>query len=91
MTGRTGRSDRSSFPSHPSAQPTSQRIRNASRLWWYGLLLVPFVGTLWVPFYNSIEPKLEGVPFFYWYQFAWIVISAALTACVYFATGDTGQ
>jgi hypothetical protein len=83
----TGRSDRSPFSSPQPRQPS----RNATRPWWYGLLLVPFVGTLWVPFYNSLEPKLGGVPFFYWYQFAWIVISAALTACVYFATGDTGQ
>jgi hypothetical protein len=37
---------------------------------WQLLLLVPFVGTLWVPFYDSLEPRVGGVPFFYWYQFA---------------------
>jgi hypothetical protein len=55
---------------------------------WYALLVVPFVGTLWVPFYDSAEPRLGGVPYFYWYQFAWIGIGAALTAIVYFATRD---
>lgn len=55
---------------------------------WNLLLLAPFVGTLWVPFYNSLEPRLGGIPFFYWYQFAWIAVSAALTAIVYFATGE---
>jgi hypothetical protein len=55
---------------------------------WYLLLLVPFVGTLWVPFYDAVEPRVFGVPFFYWYQFAWIGVSAAITAVVYFATPE---
>jgi hypothetical protein len=88
MTGRTDRTTpRTSRTSRPSSQPS----HDARRHYWYGLLLVPFVGTLWVPFYNSLEPKLGGIPFFYWYQFAWIAVSAAITAWVYFATRDTGQ
>jgi hypothetical protein len=54
--------------------------------WWYLLLLVQFVAVLWVPFYNSAEPSLFGIPFFYWYQLLWVFIGAALTALVYFAT-----
>jgi hypothetical protein len=50
------------------------------------LLLAPFIGTLWVPFYNRLEPSLFGVPFFYWYQFLWIPIGAAITALLYFVT-----
>jgi hypothetical protein len=56
------------------------------RAWSQLLLVIPFVGVLWVPFYNSIEPKLGGVPFFYWYQFVWILLGAGLTAIVYFVT-----
>ena len=33
--------------------------------WWYLLLLAQFVPTLWVPFYNSVEPSWAGIPFFY--------------------------
>jgi hypothetical protein len=55
---------------------------------WHALLGAPFVGLLWVPFYNRRDPELAGFPYFYWYQFAWIGISAALTAVVYFATRD---
>lgn len=55
---------------------------------WYLLLAVPFVGTLWVPFYNAVEPRAGGIPFFYWYQFVWIFTGAVLTAVVYFATRD---
>jgi hypothetical protein len=51
-------------------------------------LVLPFVGLLWVPLYNRRDPELAGFPYFYWYQFAWIGISAALTALVYFATRD---
>jgi Na+/melibiose symporter-like transporter len=64
----------------------SERKRN-SRLW-LALLGVPFVGMLWVPFYNAAEPRVGGVPYFYWYQFAWIGIGAVITAVVYFATRE---
>ena len=41
------------------------------------LLLLPFIGLLWVPFYNGTLPTLFGFPFFYWYQLAWV----PLTSC----------
>jgi Protein of unknown function (DUF3311) len=47
------------------------------------LLLLPFIGLLWVPFYNSLEPALFGFPFFYWYQLAWVPISSLLIWLVY--------
>jgi hypothetical protein len=50
------------------------------------LLLLPFVGLLWVPFYNFMEPELFGFPFFYWYQLAWVLGSAVITAFVYLVT-----
>ena len=53
---------------------------------WQLLLLIPFVATLCVPFFNRVTPDVAGIPFFYWYQFLWIGIGAALTAVVYFAT-----
>ena len=53
---------------------------------WYALLLLPFIGLLAVPVYLRAEPELYGVPFFYWYQFAWIPIGAAITGVVYYVT-----
>ena len=47
------------------------------------LLLLPFVGLLWVPFYNFSAPGIAGFPFFYWYQLAWVPITALLTWIVY--------
>ena len=56
--------------------------------WWYLLLVVQFVAVLWPPFYNSAEPAWIGIPFFYWYQMAIVLVSAVLTAVVYFATAE---
>jgi hypothetical protein len=62
------------------------------RAWspWYLLLLIQFVPSLWVPFYNSIEPTFGGMPFFYWFQLALVLVSAGVTAIVYFATERSG-
>lgn len=47
------------------------------------LLLVPFIGLLWVPFYNQELPSLFGFPFFYWYQLLWVPLTALLIWIVY--------
>jgi len=75
-----------SHPEAPLSRGRRWRVRS-----WYALLAPPFIGMLWVPFYNRVEPRLGSFPFFYWYQFAWIGVSAILTAVVYFATRDTDR
>ncbi|HET7602680.1 MAG TPA: DUF3311 domain-containing protein [Gemmatimonadales bacterium] len=51
---------------------------------WIGLLfLVVTVVALWVPLYNRTEPALAGMPFFYWFQIAWIVAGAGAVALAY--------
>jgi hypothetical protein len=47
------------------------------------LLAIPFVGLLWPPLFNFRDPSLFGSPFFYWYQLAWVPLSALLTYIVY--------
>jgi uncharacterized protein DUF3311 len=67
-------------------QQTMQPVaRSASRAW-YVLLAVPFVALLWVPFYTRTSPKLFGFPFFYWYQFLWVPLTALIVWVVYLAT-----
>jgi hypothetical protein len=51
------------------------------RLPW--LLLVPYVALFDVPLYARAQPVLLGFPFFYWYMFLWIILTAALTGLVY--------
>lgn len=60
--------------------------RRSNRAWWYLLLVIPFIAMLWVPSYTSVAPTIAGFPFFYWYQFLWVVISAGITLIVYLAT-----
>jgi hypothetical protein len=52
-------------------------------IWARLLLLLPFIAMLWVASYNSVEPSLGGVPFFYWYQLLWVLVGAAIVAFVY--------
>lgn len=53
---------------------------------WLWLLVLPWIAMIWVPSYNKIDPQLWGFPFFYWYQLMWVLVSAVITALVYFKT-----
>jgi hypothetical protein len=57
---------------------------------WYLLLLIPIVGLLATPIYTKMDPELFGFPFFYWYQFAWVPASVAVTWFVYTRTRTRG-
>ena len=50
------------------------------------LLLLPLVAVLVPEFYNFADPAIGGMPFFYWYQLAWIAGVAVCTGIVYLAT-----
>jgi hypothetical protein len=52
------------------------------------LLLLPYIGLLWIPFYNFHDPVLFGLPLFYWYQFAWIPLTILVTWLLYRVTHD---
>lgn len=54
------------------------------------LLLIPYLAMLWVPSYNRVEPMLDGIPFFYWYQMLWIALGAAILIPVYLLDERSG-
>ncbi len=60
--------------------------RGAKRRGWYWLLMLPVLGLAFPAFYAKTDPTLFGFPFFYWYQFAWLFISAGVTGLVYWMT-----
>jgi hypothetical protein len=60
--------------------------RNRRRSAWYWLLLVPVLGLAFPAIYARQDPTLFGFPFFYWYQLAWLFVSAGVTALVYAVT-----
>jgi hypothetical protein len=49
----------------------------------YVLLLLPCALALVTPFYNSIDPRLAGFPFFYWYLLLLVPISALFILAAY--------
>lgn len=76
--------DRIDQPSADGASHHGFRLRHL----WYLLLLVQFVAVLVTGIYTRENPKISGIPFFYWYQFAWIILSGILTFIVYVATRE---
>ena len=54
---------------------------------WNLMLLVPFL-TLVTPWWNSLEPRLFGMPFFYWSQFAFVLVGVGSVAVVYVRTRE---
>ncbi|MFI8302035.1 DUF3311 domain-containing protein [Streptomyces sp. NPDC085927] len=46
-------------------------------------LVAPFVAMLWVGSYAKTDPTFIGIPFFYWYQMLWVLVSTVLTVIAY--------
>ncbi len=60
-------------------------MTSLKRICWYTVLFaVPYGGVLCAAVYNRMQPALFGIPFFYWYQFVWIIVTAVITALAYF-------
>jgi hypothetical protein len=55
---------------------------------WSLLLFLPAAGLIFPGLYARATPELFEIPFFYWYQIAWILLSAIITAVVYRATPE---
>jgi hypothetical protein len=58
------------------------------RSWWYLLFVIQYLVILWPPLYNKVEPTCLGIPFFYWFQLLWVIVSAIFTAAVYLGTRE---
>ena len=68
----------------PDTGASGQTSKDRTPVNW--LLLVPMLLVIWPPLYNKVEPRLFGIPFFYWFQLAVIPIGVTCTALVYRAT-----
>jgi hypothetical protein len=67
---------------------TDPKKKRGGWSWWYMLFVVQCAVALWPAYYNRLEPAWLGLPFFYWFQLAWVLVAAVLTAIVYLATDD---
>jgi hypothetical protein len=57
----------------------TQRTRTA----WKLLLVLPYLGLCFPQVYARATPDLLGLPFFYWYQLLWVILTAAILGLVY--------
>ena len=58
--------------------------------WWNLLLLIPLL-MLITPLFNTDEPALFGMPYFYWYQFMFVFVGIACVGAVFAATRNRGR
>lgn len=65
---------------------TEPAARRSDHSPWNWLLLLPIVVPLLTFLYNKETPRLGGFPFFYWAQFAFIVLGVVCTTVVYLTT-----
>jgi hypothetical protein len=75
-----GLDGKSQDPTMTDSAPEKGVVRVSWTRW---LLVLPFIAILWVPFYNSVEPRLWSVPFFFWYQLLWVLLVAVIIGIVY--------
>jgi len=61
-----------------------RRQTSKERRWFSVLLLIPLIALMWPPLYNNYNPTLLGIPFFYWYQILWIILTALLLTLLYY-------
>jgi len=55
------------------------------RRWWLLLLIIPYIALLFPQVYARATPRLLGFPFFYWYQFVWVILTSTIMGIVYVA------
>ncbi|HEY2701392.1 MAG TPA: DUF3311 domain-containing protein [Pseudonocardiaceae bacterium] len=68
-----------------SSSPPDERRSGLRFNAWNLLLLVPLL-MLITPWFNSDSPRLIGLPFFYWFQFLFVVVGVACVWIVYAMT-----
>jgi uncharacterized RDD family membrane protein YckC len=57
--------------------------RKRPAAWVYALLAAPYLALCFPALYSRATPALFGFPFFYWYQFAWVILTSLLLYAVY--------
>jgi hypothetical protein len=65
----------------PAQEENAQRKQRRGR--WMLLLILPYLALCFPPIYARSMPSLWGFPFFYWYQFLWVIVTSALLGIVY--------
>ncbi len=65
----------------PAPAANTQSKPRRSR--WVLLLILPYLALCFPQIYARSAPALWGFPFFYWYQFLWVIATSILLGIVY--------
>ena len=72
-----------------SGGPRGARRGSPLRVIAYALLLAEVLVILIPSVYGRATPRLFGIPFFYWFQLAWIIVAMVVTGIAYLLLGHT--
>jgi hypothetical protein len=72
-----------------TSQKSSGKVTGFHFSPWNLLLLVPLL-ILVTPLYNFDRPRLLGMPFFYWFQLAFVAVGVVCVGIVYVTTRKVG-
>ena len=64
---------------HPTKTPSAPQKSLSTWL----LLLIPYLALCFPQIYARATPALFGFPFFYWYQFLWVILTSLILGLVY--------
>lgn len=53
------------------------------------MLLLPYLALCFPTLYARATPALLGFPFFYWYQFLWVILTSTILGVYYLRAGRT--
>ncbi|GAB7039959.1 hypothetical protein JCM9533A_38090 [Catenuloplanes niger JCM 9533] len=82
---RPTRSDRYARHDGRTARAGGERADSSP---WHWLLWVPIVIPLMPVLYDEMEPRLLGIPFYYWSQLAFAGLASLVITVVHVATKD---
>jgi hypothetical protein len=71
--------------------PTAPPATKDNKIGWKLMLLLPFIGLCFPAIYARATPALFGFPFFYWYQFLWVILTSALLGFIYLKLKDADE
>jgi hypothetical protein len=74
--------------SDTTSRPPEEEKKDGLRWNAWNLLLIVPLFMLVTPWFNTKEPTLIGMPFFYWIQFVWVAVGVICVAIVYVKTRD---
>ncbi|WP_051978658.1 DUF3311 domain-containing protein [Edaphobacter aggregans] len=63
------------------ANTASQANKKSPAIW--TLLAVPYLALCFPQIYARATPTLLGFPFFYWYQFLWVILTSIILGVAY--------